>query len=137
MFSPITSGPSRRTDAWGSGQYGAGRGGRTHHGLDIIARPTEAIRSPIDGNVTREVHPYANDPRFRGLEIRGTGNWEGYEVKLFYVDGEFSGPVRAGQIVGRAQDLGVRYPGITNHVHVEVRDRGRELSPIELFGMCF
>jgi murein DD-endopeptidase MepM/ murein hydrolase activator NlpD len=137
MFSPVTIGPTRRTDAWGSGQYGAGRGDRRHHGLDIVARPTEAICSPIDGTVVREAYPYANDRRFRGLVIRGTGSWDGYEVKLFYVDGHFSGQVRAGQVVGRAQDLSGRYPGITNHVHLEVRERGRELSPSELFGLCF
>lgn len=136
-FSPVTTGPSRRTDAWGSGQYGAGRGGRTHHGLDIVARPAEPIRSPIDGMVVRETVPYANDPRFRGLVIRGTATWEGYEVRLFYVDGLFSGQTQAGQVVGYAQDLSGRYPGITNHVHLEVRERGHELSPSQLFGLCF
>src|SRR5262249_44317344 len=122
-FSAITNGPSRRTDAWGSGQYGAGRGGRKHHGLDIVARPAESIHSPIDGDLVREARPYATDRRFTGVVIRGTGSWLGYEVKLFYVDGEFSGPVRAGDVVGHAQDLAVKYPGITNHVHFEVRKR--------------
>lgn len=137
VFSRVTSGATRLTDAWGSGQYGAGRGGRTHHGLDIDAFPGEAVYSPIDGTLVREAHPYADDPGFRGVVIRGTGEWEGYEVKLFYVDGLFSGDTRAGRLVGRAQDLSVRYAGITNHIHVEVRFRGLELSPQEMFGICF
>jgi leukocyte cell-derived chemotaxin-2 len=87
--------------------------------------------------VIREAHPYANDPRFRGVVIRGTGSWTGYEVKLFYVDGLFTGDAQAGQVIGRAQDLIGRYPGITNHVHLEIRKRGRELLPNELFGFCF
>jgi len=136
-FSAITTGPSRRIDPWGSGQYGAGRGHRTHHGLDIVAKPGEAIRSPIDGDVVREAHPYANEPRFSGVVIRGSGDWDGYEVKLFYVHGLFSGAAKSGQILGHAQDLTRRYPGITNHVHLEVRQRGRELPPGDLFGICF
>lgn len=136
-FSPMTSGPTRRTDPWGSGQYGAGRGQRTHQGLDIVARPGEAIRCPIEGDVVREAHPYPNEPRFSGVVIRGKGVWSGYEVKVFYVNGVFSGDAKPGQVLGHAQDLSGRYPGITNHVHVEVRQHGRALSPNDLFRMCF
>ena len=103
FFSRVTSGATRLADAWGSGQYGAGRGARTHHGLDVVAFPGEAVSSPIGGSVVREAHPYADDPTFRGVVIRGTRVWEGYEVKLFYVEGLFAGDTRAGQVIGRAQ----------------------------------
>jgi hypothetical protein len=63
--------------------------------------------------------------------------WTGYEVKIFYVDGLFQGKAQAGDVIGHAQDVSRRYAGITNHVHLEVREHGCELSPAELFGMCF
>ncbi|MFP5263085.1 MAG: peptidoglycan DD-metalloendopeptidase family protein [Blastocatellia bacterium] len=136
-FHKITRGQSRNIDRYGSGQFGASRGNRAHHGLDIMARPGESVLSPIDGDVIRESMPYPQDPRYRGLVIRGTGQWDGYEVKMFYVLGILSGQVKAGQIIGTAQDLSGRYPGITNHVHIEVRLRGNLLAPMDMFGICF
>ena len=77
------------------------------------------------------------DSRYRGVVINGTGEWKGFEVKVFYVEGSFSGPVRVGDIVGQAQNVARKYPGITNHVHLEVRKNGKVLSPFEVFGSCF
>lgn len=128
---------SRGTDAFGQGHFGAARGGRLHQGLDIETAPGEEIMSPVDGEVIREALPYHDDPAFRGLVIRGVGAWAGYEVRIFYVDGLLSGRVEAGSVVGRAQDLKHRYPGITNHIHVEVRLGGMTLSPSEIYAMCF
>lgn len=133
----ITAGISRRTDGFGSGQYGAPRGSGTHHGLDVVARAGEDVMSPIDGVVVREALPYANDPSYRGILIRGTGEWSGIEVKMFYVIGRKSGQVAAGEVVGTAQDISMKYPGITNHVHLEVRQDGIEVPPFTIFGMCY
>lgn len=128
---------TRRHDRWGHGHFGAPRGTRIHQGLDIAVTAGEQVLSPIDGVVVREAIPYANDPTYRGTVIRGTGEWEGYEVKLLYVVGLFCGTVRAGQTVGHAQDLTEKYDKITNHVHVEARFRGQIISPSELWQMCF
>jgi hypothetical protein len=128
---------SRRTDRHGSGHFGARRGNRLHQGLDIEARAGEDVHSPIDGDILREAQPYADDSTLRGLVIRGSGDWEGYEIKMFYVKGHFCGGVTAGAIIGCVQDLTAKYPGITNHVHVEVRLNGKVMSPMEIFGMCF
>lgn len=128
---------SRGNDGHGSGQFGAKRGARLHQGLDIEARPGEEIYSPIEGDVLREALPYADDQSFRGLVIRGSGQWSGYEVKIFYVDGFFCGRVAPGTEIGRAQDLTFKYPGIKNHVHLEVRYHGKVMSPDEVYGMCF
>lgn len=130
---------SRQRDRFGSGQFHASRdhGSRPHQGLDIVAAAGEQIFSPIDGTVVRDAQPYPNDPTFRGVVIQGTEEWEGYEVKMFYVQGLRSGPVDAGAPVGFAQDLSKKYPGITNHVHLEVRKNGVLLSPNELYALCF
>lgn len=129
--------PTRRHDSWGSGQYRALRGGRLHDGLDIIARPGERIKSPIDGVIYKDVQAYKDDPSFRGVRIRGEGQWKGYDVKILYVQGSFSGAVRAGEEIGMAQDLSKRYPGIKNHIHLEVRKNGIKVSPASLFNLCF
>lgn len=133
----VRSQRSRRTDRYGSGQFGSRRGARLHQGLDIEAQPGEAVFSPIEGDVVREALPYADDPSLSGVVIQGSGNWIGYEVKLFYVEGLFCGKALPGARVGRAQDLTLKYPGITNHVHLEVRMGGKALSPMEIYGMCF
>jgi murein DD-endopeptidase MepM/ murein hydrolase activator NlpD len=121
---------------YGSGQFGASRNqGRRHHkGLDILAAARAPVFSPIDGEIIREAIPY---PPFSGLLIRGTGEYAGYEIKLFYVDGLMCGPCKAGMIIGYAENLSIKYPGIPNHVHMEVRNGGVLVSPQETYMMCF
>ena len=130
---------SRVHDKFGSGQFGVSRdhGSRTHQGLDIITTPRETIFSPIQGMIIREAFPYKQDPSLRGIIINGTGDWSDYEVKIFYAEGLFSGQVWPDQHIGFAQDLAPKYPGITNHVHVEVRCKDKIVSPQEIFAMCF
>jgi hypothetical protein len=140
QFRSIVTGSlkSRATDRYGSGQFHAGRTkGKKHHehqGLDVQAKPNESIFSPIDGDIIREAVPY---PPFTGVVIRGKGAYAGYEVKLFYVQGYFSGHVTAGTPIGVAEDLSIKYPGITNHVHLEVRSGGKVVPPFDVYQMCF
>lgn len=137
-FHPIVkSMRSRRMDRFGAGHYGASRGKRKHNGLDIETAPGEEIYSPIHGDVVRQAFPYANDLSYGGVVIRGVGQYAEYEVKLFYVQGLICGRVSAGSTVATAQNLGAKYPGITNHVHMEVRCRGTLLDPTTVYGMCF
>jgi hypothetical protein len=77
------------------------------------------------------------DPRYAELVISGTGPWENIEVKLFYVDAWLQGHVRRGQPIGTTQDLSPRYPGITNHVHLEVRQFEVIMNPAHFFSSCF
>ena len=139
VFHAMTAGRmrSRGTDNYGSGQHGASRGGRSHAGLDIVTRANEVIFSPIDGEVIREAFPYHDGTEYRGILIKGTGDYNGYEIKLFYVNGLLSGPVKAGGLIGHAQNLAVKYPGITNHVHLEIYRNGVPINPVEAFRMCF
>jgi hypothetical protein len=130
---------SRGRDKYGDGQPGSPRDGgiRIHDGLDIVASPTQKIMSPIGGLIIREAFPYKDDLSMRGILVRGTQNYVGWEIKLFYVLGLFSGPVRAGGLIGHAQDLSRKYPGITNHVHLEVFRNGLRVDPREPFRRCF
>lgn len=124
-------------DRHGDGHFGASRGNRKHHGLDIKVNAGGRVYSPINGIITREAIPYKDDPRFRGLLIVGTGEWEGYIVKMFYVEGILSGEVQAGSLIGYAQDLSARYNGITNHVHIEITKDGAMINPTEIWEACF
>ncbi|HUD34264.1 MAG TPA: hypothetical protein VMR43_14820 [Variovorax sp.] len=128
---------SRNRDAHGSGQFGESRGNRKHKGLDVVANVGEMIFSPIEGTIVREAFPYKDDPSVRGVVIQGTGTWEGYEVKVFYAQGLVCGAVLPGQHIAFAQDLTKKYLGITNHIHVEVRLKGKVIAPQELFVQCF
>jgi hypothetical protein len=128
---------SRLRDAFGSGQYRASRGTRKHAGIDIVTAAGETIFAPITGSVVRQAFPYKSDKNYVGVVIKGSGDWQGYEVKIFYVEGLFSGPVSQGEVVGLAQDLTKKYPGITNHVHLEARLNGKEIDPRELWQMSF
>ncbi|MBR1157209.1 hypothetical protein [Bradyrhizobium sp. JYMT SZCCT0428] len=128
---------SRGRDAFGSGQPGASRGHRSHMGIDVIAFPMQKILSPIGGEVIREAFPYKDDPSMRGVLIRGNGDYTGWEIKLFYVLGLFSGEVRPGDLIGHAQNLASKYPGITNHVHMEVLRSSIKVDPREPFRQCF
>ncbi|MCO6487427.1 MAG: peptidoglycan DD-metalloendopeptidase family protein [Phaeodactylibacter sp.] len=135
---PILTGQrSRAHDAWGSGQYGAPRGGRKHQGLDIRAAPFQKVFAPFPGTITREAAPYRDDHRYRGLVLQGSGAWKDYTLKIFYVQGIVSGEVGAGSQIGYVQNLGLKYPGITNHIHVEVRKGKQLVDPFSIWQMCF
>lgn len=124
----------RGIDAYGSGAFGASRDGgrRAHHGVDFVAAPGESIRAPIAGVVTRVGAAYAGQDALQYVEIANTATR--YTARVLYV-GPVVQPgstVAAGDIIGRAQDLGVRYPaGMTNHVHVELTGgQGGRVDPL-------
>ena len=117
----------RDTDNWGSGAYGAPRGDRTHRGIDIITTPDQPIHAPFNGTVVRQADPYEEDPRYTGCLLRREP--DGLEVKLFYLEGARIGPVKEGEPIGKAQDIAIKYPGITNHIHLEVWVNGEPIDP--------
>lgn len=124
----------RGIDAYGSGAFGASRDGgrRAHHGVDFVATPGEPIRAPIAGVVTRVGAAYAGQDTLQYVEIANSTTR--YTARVLYV-GPAVQPgwtVAAGDVIGRAQDLGARYPaGMTNHVHVELTGgQGGRLDPL-------
>lgn len=130
---------TRVHDKFGSGQYGASRdaGTRTHNGIDIIASPNESIFCPIQGSIVRQAMPYKDDPSYEGVVIEGREEWSGYELKIFYMEGLFSGDANESQKIGFAQNLTKKYPNITNHIHLEVRYKGELIDPFELWQYSF
>lgn len=104
-----------------------------HEGLDLLADQGEGVFSPIDGDVTLSGTTFFIG---KGLKIKGSGAWQGYEVKILYIDPLVtSGPVSAGDVIGIAIDISQdpEYRGASNHVHVEVRREGYLLNPKEIY----
>jgi leukocyte cell-derived chemotaxin-2 len=129
---------SRVKDKYGDGQYGASRdkGTRIHKGIDIIVQPEEKIYAPFDGDIVRQAVPYKDDI-YSGIVLKGSGEWLAHEIKIFYVDGELSGHVIKGQEIGKAQNLTIKYPGITNHIHFEVKVADEQIDPFEIWKYSF
>ena len=72
-------------------------------------------------------YPYGDDLSYRYVQVTVGG----YDFRVFYIDPS----VRVGQevtadtAIGLVQDLGLRYPGIPNHVHFEIKSGGGYLDP--------
>lgn len=117
---------TRQEDFYGFGTFGARRdgGAREHEGVDFIARPGQAVVTPISGFVTKIGLAYADDEQLQFVEI--TNPAIGYVARVFYIDPTVAvgDVVRMGQAVGRAHSLRARYPlGMTDHVHLELMGR--------------
>lgn len=124
----------RGTDGFGSGAFGASRGSRSHDGADYVTVPPQDVKSPMSGRVTTISAPYRDTNDLLGVQIEasdGTLCWVWYIQPASGVVGAL---VRAGQtVIGQAQSLQERYPGITDHVHVRVhRADGTAVDPTTL-----
>lgn len=127
----------RAKDNHGSGEFGASRssGTRKHKGIDLVVKPNQRVYSPIQGRLERYSMPYQNDSRYSGVVIRGRGVDRDKMVKIFYVkpavtQGE---SLEAGQFIGFAQDISLKYPGMTKHIHLELYVDGDLVDPRVLF----
>ncbi|MFT3767414.1 MAG: peptidoglycan-binding protein [Minicystis sp.] len=124
----------RGTDGFGSGAFGASRGSRSHDGTDYVTVPPQNVTSPMTGRVTTISAPYRDNNDLLGVQIEasnGTLCWVWYIQPARGIVGSL---VRAGQtVIGTAQSLQERYPGITNHVHVRIhRADGTPVDPATL-----
>jgi len=108
----------RKLDAYGSGEFGASRGDRTHNGIDY----TLSVLSPVAGKVTKLGYPYADDLIYRYVQVTDA---DGYHWRVFYIEPT----VKVGDIVsceteiGQPQDIAARYSSkgwMNRHVHLEV-----------------
>lgn len=124
--SPIPSPKLRGNDKHGSGAFGASRGARKHEGVDIVATPGENVFSPMAGEVSRVGYAYGagaggidDASPLRYIEVRQGKT----SARLFYVKPCVSvgQRVKAGDALGTVQSISIRYPGITPHIHFELR----------------
>lgn len=124
--------PTRKQDQHGSGEWHAPRGDHTHNGVDLVSPVGAELLAPVTGLVTKLGYPYADDLAFRYVQITVAG---GDAHRLFYIEPlvEVGDQVEAGiTLVGIQQDLEQRYPGITNHVHYEIKRGDDYISPTEV-----
>ena len=128
-FLKITqSNKKRGCDVKGCGHFGASRGDRKHNGLDIVTIAGEPIYAPVSGKVVRHSFPYSDDLKYTGLLLENSD----LKIHIWYFKPIVSAgtTVKAGDILGYAQDLTKKYKGITNHVHLEVKDqKGKLINP--------
>ena len=127
-FANPTGGVPRGHDDFGDGQFGARRdgGSRSHEGVDYIAQAGQDVKAPISGYVTKIGYAYAGSSDLKFVEI--TNPALGYVARAFYVTPgvEVGQAVRLGDTIGQDQSLQGHYPGITDHVHLEVMEPGGE-----------
>ena len=123
MISPTGHGV-RGQDKWGSGLYLAGRGNRLHPGEDYIAivKPVpQEIVAPTSGLILRERFPYSEPVEgvfFGGVQMQCPN----CVITMFYFQLDkklIKMNVKEGQVIGIAQDIGLKYPGIISHVHLQ------------------
>ena len=120
----------RECKSKGCGYFGASRGGRLHKGVDYKATPGQDILAVTDGKIGKIGFPYPNNRHHQYIQIDTS---DGYQVREMYVapaPGIVRGvEVSGGQVIGTYQGLQTLYPGITPHVHVEIRLGGKLLNP--------
>lgn len=125
-FANPTGAAPRGHDDFGHGQFGARRdgGSRSHEGVDYTAVAGQNVQAPISGYVTKIGYAYAGAPDLKFVEI--TNPALGYVARAFYISPgvEVGQTVRLGQAIGRVESLQNHYPGITDHVHLEVMEPG-------------
>lgn len=122
----------RGIDSQGSGAYGAPRGTRKHNGQDFSVFPGNTILAANAGTVTKIGYPYNPADKVKGhLRYIQITDRNGFDVRYFYVNPflKLGDRVGKGGEIGISQDLTSIYPGITPHVHFEVKKDGAYINP--------
>lgn len=122
----------RGCDAQGCGHYGASRGKRKHRGVDWAVKPNQKIYANVVGRVSKIGYPYNPSDKAKGflryLEIVDT---YGNQQRFFYIKSNLRAGalVQVGTLIGTAQNLTKIYANMTNHIHHEVKSRGKYINP--------
>lgn len=126
----------RGHDAYGAGAYLAARTTgdvqRQHMGVDLVCKPGQILVAPCDGVITRVGYAYPGDLRYQSVHIQPNTE-PTVDIKLLYVacDRTELEKVERGLPLGRSQDLDIKYPGITQHTHMEVIVAGQHVDPMQ------
>jgi len=119
-----------RNDSRGNGAFAAKRrGGRSHRGVDLLAKmgiPVLAVRS---GRVTA-----AEQNRGMGkyVSIRHAGNITTIYGHLSGISVRKNNFVRQGQVIGQVGKTGnANHPHMQPHLHFEVRKNATPVDPLE------
>lgn len=137
----------RGNDVHGSGAYLASRdGGKdVHRGVDFACSEGNIVVSPMAGKVVKVGFMYADgigawndrmDP-FQYIDI--VESKSGYRFRFGYVRPvhDVGDAIKRGSGIGFVQNIARRYPGITNHIHVEARDpAGKIVDPEQALMKC-
>ena len=119
----LTIAPPRGRDAFGSGHFGAPRGGRDHLGCDYACAVGTKVCSLTNGVVTKLGYAYSDDLSYRYVEVTDGG---GYKHRYFYVSPMVlvNDRIYRTDVLGTAQDISARYDDnlrkMRNHVHYEI-----------------
>jgi len=140
-FKNPTGGGKRGCDVFGCGGFGQSRdqGTRKHEGQDYLGYVGQEVLATQSGTVTKIGYPYGDNLAFRYIEItQEQKDLFSPEVDITVVREFYVLPlptisvgtyIRVGRAVGVMQNLNGRYPGISNHVHLEMRRNGVLLDP--------
>lgn len=129
-FANPTGQAPRAHDEFGNGEFGASRdgGGRHHEGVDYAGVAGQAVKAPLSGFVTKIGWAYDDSRTLKFVEISNPAL--GFQGRVFYVDPS----VQLGDLVAVGEEIGVldslqkRYPGITDHVHLEMMEGGKRFD---------
>jgi murein DD-endopeptidase MepM/ murein hydrolase activator NlpD len=120
----------READAYGEGRFHASRDGgeREHEGVDYASTAGQAVEAPISGFVSKIGYAYPDNQTLRYVEIDNPALH--LTARVFYVRPkvEVGQAVAVGHPIAQALSLQGRYPGITDHVHLEIAERGRKVD---------
>lgn len=119
----------RYRDRWGAGHFGASRGDRLHMGVDVICAAGDTVFSVSGGEVTKLGYCYSDDLSFRYVQMTDS---EGARWRYFYVNPScgVGDRIEAYSELGSSQCLTERYPGITQHYHLEIiKADGEYINP--------
>jgi murein DD-endopeptidase MepM/ murein hydrolase activator NlpD len=119
MIYPVRNAKVRNFDSQGSGAFASRRGHKPHYGEDLIVEPGQEVYAPHDGILKRVVQAYDDTPEFKGVEIVS----ENFISSILYMDPDAAlvgKQVLTGDLIGHAQDISKKYPGITKHIHWQV-----------------
>ena len=122
----------RGSESGGSGKFGAPRkrsDGTTyfHQGIDVLTPVNAPIYAPFDVEYIQVARPYANDSVLSGGDYKS----ENLVMRIFYMK-----PItnkksfKQGEIIGYAQNVAGKYgEGVSNHIHIEIRENGKLINP--------